>query len=93
MKTKTISMIRTVTYKRVFELPEGVEITDEQIDKVTRALNIQYPVHLMREVAEECEFIVEDGASSIAAVRMSVEGERVFILEGEGKIELELSEV
>ncbi|WP_132706167.1 hypothetical protein [Pseudomonas aeruginosa] len=92
MKTKTITMIRTVTFKRVFELPAGVEITEEQLDKVQSALNIQYPAHLMREVAEQCEFIVEEGASLMTAVRLQVEGERVFLLEGEGKIELELSE-
>jgi hypothetical protein len=92
MKTKTITVTRTVTYKRVFELPAGVELTAEHLVKVQNALNIQYPAHLMREVDEQCEFIVGDEPTSLSNVRMLVEGERVFIVEGD-KIELELSEV
>lgn len=93
MKTQVITLSRTITYTRSFELPHGVELSPELLDKVGKALNIETPVHEMKEVDDVTEVLVAESDSNPASHKLRLEGEKVFVTVYGVERELDLIQV
>lgn len=93
MKTQVLTLTRHVTYRRDIELPAGVELSPEMLDKVSKALNIEIQAHEMNETADLAEIEISQVDDKPHGHQLRLDGERAYLTLFGVERELDLSQV